>query len=49
MADFGVCQVESNNFVEKIKISYKSNRNNEYFTRSHVYNYDNISLNFPYI
>jgi len=31
--------------VEKIQSSLKSDKNNGYFTRRHLYIYDNISLN----
>ena len=31
--------------VEKIQVSFKSDKNNEFFTWKHAYVYDNISLN----
>ena len=34
-------------FVEKIQVSLKSHKNNEYFTRKRLYTYDSISLNSP--
>jgi hypothetical protein len=33
--------------VEKIQVSLKSEKNNEYFTRQSLHTYDNISQNSP--